>query len=329
MNNINLETSSTDKLIRIMDPLGEALHFLHMSGVFYTRSEFTAPWGLVLPEMPNCLMFHMVTSGRCWLEVEGAEARLLQSGDFVLVPHGKGHKLLSAPDVTTAKLFDLPREQVSERYEILRYGHGGEATNLICGAVRFDHPAAHYLVQLLPDVITVEAWCSPQMEWIQTTLRLMAAEATELRPGGETIITRLADILVIQAIRSWMAEDPTAQTGWLGALQDKQIGRAILLIQREPAKAWTVAMLAKELAMSRSAFAARFKMLVGESPMQYITQWRMHIALTWLKEKDLPLSAMAEQLGYQSEASFSRAFKRYVGISPGAVRKDEQSFNIL
>jgi len=93
MNNINLETSSTDKLIRIMDPLGEALHFLHMSGVFYTRSEFTAPWGLVLPEMPNCLMFHMVTSGRCWLEVEGAEARLLQSGDFVLVPHGKGHKL--------------------------------------------------------------------------------------------------------------------------------------------------------------------------------------------------------------------------------------------
>lgn len=328
MSHLNPEFSSADSLLTSTDPLGEALHFLHMSGVFYTRSEFTAPWGLALPAMPNCLMFHMVTSGRCWLEVEGADARLLQSGDFVLVPHGKGHELLSAPDVTAVKLFDLPREQVSDRYEILRYGHGGEPSNLICGAVRFEHPAAHYLVQLLPEFITIEAWHSPQMEWIQSTLRLMAAEAAELRPGGETIITRLADILVIQAIRSWMAEDPSAQTGWLGALQDKQIGRAILLIQREPAKTWTVASLADELAMSRSAFAARFKTLVGESPMQYLTQWRMNMALTWLKEESLPLSTMAERLGYQSEAAFSRAFKRCIGVSPGAVRRNEHTFNI-
>ncbi len=307
-----------------VDPLGEALHFLHMSGVFYTRSEFTAPWALALPPMPDCLMFHVVTSGRCWLDVEGNEPCLLQPGDFALVPHGEGHQLLSAPGVHAANLFDLPREQISERYELLQYGKGGEATSMICGAVRLDHPAAHQLIRFLPKLLLIEAWRSPHMEWIQSTLRLMATEARELRPGGETIITRLADILVIQAIRSWMAEDPTAQTGWLGALHDKQIGHALLLIQRDPAQAWTVASLADAVAMSRSAFAARFKELVGESPMQYVTRWRMNVALSLLKEEYVPLGELADRLGYQSEAAFSRAFKRFIGISPGAARRRAQ-----
>lgn len=314
-------TKSVDSPWAFVDPLGEALHFLHMSGVFYTRSEFTEPWGLALPAIPDCLMFHVVTSGRCWLEVEGADPHLLQRGDLALVPHGKGHCLLSVPGVPAAKLFDLPREQISERYEILRHGKGGAATSMICSAVRFEHPAAHRLVRLLPKIIHIEAWNSPQMEWIQSTLRLMATEARELRPGGETVITRLADILVIQTIRAWMAEDPSAQTGWLGALHDRQIGYAILLIQRDPAREWTVASLAKEVAMSRSAFAARFKELVGESPMKYITRWRMNVASTWLNEEDVTLGDLAYRLGYQSEAAFSRAFKRFMGVPPGAARR--------
>ncbi|WP_211204050.1 AraC family transcriptional regulator [Chloroherpeton thalassium] len=145
--------------------------------------------------------------------------------------------------------------------------------------VRFEHPSAHQLIRLLPRLICVDAWQSPQMEWIQSTLHLMAFEAKAIRPGGETIITRLADILVIQTIRSWMAKDPLAKTGWLAALQDKQVGSAILLIQRDPVRRWTVESLANEVAMSRSAFAARFKKLVGESPMQYITRWRMNLAV--------------------------------------------------
>jgi AraC-like DNA-binding protein len=305
-----------------VDPLGEALHFLRMSGVFYTRSAFTEPWALALPPMPGCLMFHVVTSGRCQLEVEGEEDTLLQPGDFALVPHGEGHQLSSAPGIPAAKLFDLPREQVSERYEILRHGGGGTATHMVCGAVRFDHPAAHHLVRLLPKHILVEAWRSPQMDWMQNMLRQMAAEARTLQPGGEAIITRLADVLVIQALRAWIAEDPAAQTGWLGALQDEQIGRALLRIHRNPGRAWTVASLAAEVAMSRSAFAARFTELVGEPPMRYVTRWRMHQALTWLKEEDTPLVDLAERLGYQSEAAFSRAFKRFIGVSPSAVRRN-------
>lgn len=149
------------------------------------------------------------------------------------------------------------------------------------------------------------------------------AEARELRPGGETVITRLADILVIQAIRSWIERDPAAQTGWLGALQDRQIGRAIAAIHREPARPWTVSTLAAEVGMSRSAFAARFTQLVGEPVMHYLARWRMHVAMNWLREETFGVGEMASRLGYRSEAAFSRAFKRFIGVSPGAARRGE------
>ena len=170
-------------------------------------------------------------------------------------------------------------------------------------------------------MIRMDAERSPEAEWLGSTLRFMAAEAQVLRPGGETVITRLADILVIQAIRSWMARDPAARTGWLGALQDRQIGRAISLIHREPARPWTVASLAAEAAMSRSAFAARFTALVGEPAMQYVARWKMHAAEAWLKDEETPLAELASRVGYESEAAFSRAFKRFTGVSPGSVRR--------
>jgi AraC-like DNA-binding protein len=308
-----------------VDPLGEALYFLRMSGLFYSRCEFTAPWGLALPAMPDCLMFHIVTSGRCWLDVEGAPPRLLQPGDLALVPHGEGHRLLSEPNAVATPLFDLPRAYESDRYEILRQGGGGAAAGIVCGTVRFDHPAAHRLIDVLPRLMCVEGWSSPEWEGIASLLRMMAAEAKELRPGGEAVITRLADVLVIQAIRAWLARDPAAQTGWLGALQDKQIGRAISLIHRDPARAWTVAALASEVAMSRSAFAARFTQLVGEPPLRYVTRWRMHVALAWLQEDEATIGELALRLGYQSEAAFSRAFKRVMGMAPGAVRRGESA----
>jgi len=312
--------ATTPEWVATADPLGEALHFLRMSGTFYARSEFTAPWGLAIPAFRNSMVFHVVTEGQCWVEVPGADAHRLQAGDLALLPHGQGHLLTSDPGAMVADLFALPRVEVSDRYERLRHGGGGAATNLICAVVRFDHPAARQLLALLPRVIRVEEWRSPQFEWLQSTLRLMAAEARELRPGGETVVTRLADILVIQTIRAWIEKDPAAQTGWLGALRDPQIGRALTLVHRDPARAWTVASLADAAAMSRSAFAARFTELVGEPAMQYVTRWRMHLALERLKEDDAPLADLADRLGYRSEAAFSRAFKRVIGLSPGAAR---------
>lgn len=304
------------------DPLGEALHSMRMGGAFYCRSELSAPWGLALPPMRGHLWFHVVTSGSCWIETDWAEARQLRAGDLVLVPHGEGHRLRSEPSAHAAPILELDRELVTDCYEILRHGGGGVVSNLICAAVRFEHPGAFDLVRLLPVVIHVEASASLQPDWMHGTLQLLAAEARDLRAGGETVITRLSDVLVIQAIRSWIETDPAAQTGWLGALQDDQIGRAITLIHRDPARAWTVANLAAELAMSRSAFAARFTDLVGEPAMRYVARWRMHVAVVTLKDGGATVKELADRLGYQSEAAFSRAFKRIIGVSPGAIRSD-------
>ena len=303
-----------------LDPLGEALHALRLSGAFYCRTELTAPFGVTLPAFPGSLMFHIMTSGRCWLEVADEEPVLLGPGDLALA-HGRGHRLVSEPDATAERLFDLEREEISSCYEVLRHGGGGAETTMMCGVVDFDHPAARQLIDVLPEVVQVDSWSSSEVEWLQSTLGFIASEARQLRPGGETIITRLCDIIVVQAIRSWIADVPEAKAGWLGALQDEQIGGAIAHIHRNPEHGWTVASLAQKAAMSRSAFSARFTELVGDAPMRYVTRWRMHVARTWLREGDLSTMDVALRLGYQSEAAFSRAFKRTLGVSPGAVRR--------
>ncbi len=314
------------KLPPSTDPLGETLHLLRLTGTLYCRAELTAPWGVDLPPIEGCMMFHIVTAGRCRLEVEGAEPRLLQQGSLALVPHGAGHSIRSGPKADAEPLFDIPVEHISERYEIMRYGGGGDFTHMICGVVRFDHVAAEHLIALLPKVLQIDTWHHDRWDddkgsWLQSTLRFISREAKELRPGGETVITRLADILVIQMIRSWIDSAPEPERGWLAALRDEQVGRALTSIHREPERKWTVASLAKEAGMSRSAFSARFTNLAGESALRYLTQWRMRLARTHLRETSEPLSVLAGRLGYESEAAFCRAFKRVFGVPPGSVRR--------
>ncbi len=303
------------------DPLGETLHLLQLTGSLYCRAELTAPWGIDMPPLEDCMMFLIVTAGAGWLEVEGEEPQFLRQGSLTLIPHGTGHRVRSDLDAHSESLFDLPVEQVSERYEIMRHGGGGEFTHATCGVVRFDHAAAQHLIPLLPKVIQVDTWEEDDGSWLQSTLRFITREAKELRPGGETVITRLADILVIQAIRSWLDSAPEANSGWIAALRDEQIGQALVAIQREPERDWTVGSLASEVGMSRSAFSARFTNLVGESAMRYLTRWRMQLARTQLRQTSDSLSVLAFRLGYQSEASFCRAFRREFGESPGSVRR--------
>jgi AraC-like DNA-binding protein len=310
----------TDQLWTDADPLGAALHLLRMSGTFYFRSELTAPWGLGIPPMPDCLWFHVVTAGAALLEVDDdGPARTLRPGELALVPHGTGHRLRDAADSAAPSVLGIPHDFVTDRYAIIRHGGGGAPTTLVCGAVRFSHPAARSLVELLPATMHLTD-AGSEAEWLPATLRMMAAEAAQLRPGGETVLTRLADVLVIQAIRAWLAADRGGRTGWLGALRDPQIGRALAQVHRDPARDWTVATLAAECAMSRSAFAARFSELVGEPAMQYVTRWRMQTALHELGSGDSTVAELAGRLGYRSEAAFSRAFKRVLGIAPGAAR---------
>src|SRR5262245_36880516 len=146
---------------------------------------------------------------------------------------------------------------------------------MICGVFKFDDPAAQQLIQLLPNIISVDAWASPQSDWMQSTLRMIAAEAKEMGPGGATVITRLADILVIHAIRSWISQSKSTQTDWLGALQDPQIGRVISKIHREPGRSWSLELLVSEASMSRSAFAAGFRKFVGDHYIRSVCRWEL------------------------------------------------------
>jgi AraC-like DNA-binding protein len=304
-----------------LDPLSESLQLLRMTSTLYSRCYFTSPWGLELPSLPGMLMFHVVTVGHCWLSVDGTVLRLLQRGDFVLVPRGTGHSLLSHPGAETVPLFDMPREYLSERYEIIRHAGGGAPTEIVCGTMEVDNLGAVQLLTLLPPVIGGEVMNPVHKEWLLSTLQLMAEEAGDSKVGRETVLSRLADVVVMHAIRSWIEKAPAASTGWLQALRDKQIGRAIALIHGDPSRPWTLASLAEEVAMSRSAFATRFAELVGMPVMQYVTQWRMQVAMSLLKSDGARVSDLAARLGYQSEAAFSRAFKRFTGFSPSSVKR--------
>jgi AraC-like DNA-binding protein len=287
-----------------------------MDGAFYCRSELRAPWGLRLPPLEGHLWFHVVTHGSALLE-SGETRQTLAPGEVALVPHGHGHALRSEPEAATPDILSLDREGVSDRYELLRHGGDGQQTLLICGAVRLAHPVAATLMRLLPEVVYLPAGT----ERLQTTLSVIAAEARVPHIGGEAVLTRLADILVIQAIRAWIESDSAAEVGWFGALRDPQIGRAITLIHRTPGRDWTVASLARELNMSRSSFAARFTALVGEPVMAYLTRWRMQIALATLRDEPTTVAQLATRLGYHSEAAFARTFKRHIGVAPGRVRR--------
>lgn len=303
------------------DSLGEILHLLRLTGVLYCRAELTAPWAVEVPALPGLMAFAVVTSGGGWLELDGETPRLLQPGELTLIPHGAAHRFSSRPGLPFVPLFDLPVEPVSERYEILRHGGGGAPTSVTYGVMRFDHAAAESLVALLPRVLQVGSTDDPAGRWLQSTLALIAAEGAALRPGGETVMTRLADILVVQAIRAWLATSPAARTGWLAALRDDKLGRALAAMHRAPHAGWSVATLAREAGMSRSAFAARFTGLVGEPALRYLTRWRLQLARMALRDGPRSLAALARTSGYVSEAAFSRAFKRQFGVPPGSVRR--------
>lgn len=308
----------------LVDPLGEALHLLRLTGTLYCRAELSAPWGVEIPEIKDHMMFSVITSGHCWLDLEGEEPRLLQQGSLTLIPHGSTHSLRSDLQAETKPLDDLPVDQISDHYEIMRHGGGGALTQATYGVVRFDHVAAQRLTALLPKILHLDSLSASTGSWLQSTLTLIALESNILRPGGETVLTRLADILVIQAIRSWLISAPEAQTGWLAALRDKQIGRALSLMHKNPAHEWSVDILAGEVGMSRSNFSLRFTNLVGESVLRYLTKWRMQLACKHLEETPEPISLIAENLGYQSEAAFCRAFKRLYSVPPSIYRKTEK-----
>ncbi|HEY1794473.1 MAG TPA: AraC family transcriptional regulator [Opitutaceae bacterium] len=301
------------------DPIDEALDSLKSTRSSFCHAEMAAPWRL--PVDGGCPKYYFVMAGSCRLQMEGGEAHELSAGDFAILIRGAGHELRSTAPTPSSAGSGVSRHRLGERIERLRREGGGECTTFICGDIQFEGAAADHVAALLPGVLRVRAGQYQILDWLYCTSRLMAFESSLPGPGAEAFVSRLVNIMVIQAMRGWIAENPDKLTGWLGSFRDPSIGRAIALIHDRPGFAWNVESLAKQVAMSRSAFSEQFTALVGESVMQYLGRWRMLLADNCLRDGRTGLEEIALQLGYQSGSAFSRAYKKSRGMTPGRFRR--------
>jgi AraC-like DNA-binding protein len=310
------------------DYLSEVLRDLRISCASYCRTEFAAPWGVAVPAHSQRARFHYVAQGSCWLCLPDRAPQQLIVGDMVLLPHGGTYALVDQPDTAARAFESMPREYVSRDVYVLREGGNGERCVIICSGVEFEESVVHPLLELMPDVLHVRGGALDDVSLI-VMLDAMAAESNSNRVGSATVMARLADIVITRLIRAWVERSDAETCGWLAAVRDPQIGRALALIHRQPEHPWSVASLASAATLSRTLFSERFTTLVGMSPARYVARWRMHLASIWLGDERLNVSEVAARLGYESEASFSRAFKRFTGVPPGAVRRQNGSTIVL
>jgi AraC-like DNA-binding protein len=301
------------------DALSAVLQDVRLSAAHYCQCEVRAPWGLRLPKR-NEAMVHFVLEGGCWLVVATQPPLQLRTGDVVMVPHGAGHQLLSEPGVPARPLEAFSPVQLGDASFRLTGGRAGPRTRLVCCGIRFDEPAMHPLVALMPHVLLVreEVADTPTLRML---LEAMGAELRDRRLGAATVLTRLADIVVTQVLRAWVEARPDRAQAWAAALRDPQVGRALAAFHAEPARRWSVVSLAAAANLSRSVFAERFSAAVGMSPAHYVARWRVQVAGTWLRRNQLTIAQIAARLGFGSEAAFSRTFTRLVGSSPAAFRR--------
>jgi AraC-like DNA-binding protein len=303
------------------DVLTSAMDAVRLRSRVFCRSELKAPWGMAL-KRSDYAHFHVIERGGAWLRIEGEEPVALAGGDLVVVPHGTGHTLTDSLGTTARPLSEIAGRRASEGgCVVMRGGGEGAETRLVCGSFRFERREAHPLVELLPPLIHLRPAETPAAEWLEATLRFLAWETREARPGTETIVSRLTDVLFVQVLRAWIESLPEGQGGWMGALRDRQVGAALALVHRAPERDWTNASLAEAVGMSRSRFAARFAALVGEPPLAYVSRWRLETAAGLLQDGALSLAEVAQRVGYESEAAFSKAFRRRFGTPPGAYRR--------
>jgi AraC-like DNA-binding protein len=324
------------------DPLSAVLQDLRPARATYCRSELTRPWGVHLPRQDG-VRFHFVAEGGCWLRPAAQdnerEPVWLAAGDAVLLPHGTAHVIADEPGTPARDIDELAPEPLGAATYRLRTGGGGARSLVVCCTVAFDEPAVHPLLQSMPEVLLVRR-ADASDPALMLLLSLMADETGAQRMGSATVMARLADTVITHVVRAWVeahtvamnvpkldspdtrdGPDRTELRGWLTAIRDPRIAKALAAMHRRPGHVWPVEVLASIAGMSRSSFAGRFKALVGMSPAHYLAQWRMHVASASLRSGRHTVAKVAEQLGYASEASFSRAFKGRLGVAPGTLRR--------
>jgi len=300
------------------------LHSIRFRSSAYFRPELRAPWGFSIDDRGPT--FHIVSHGKCWIEVKGvAKPVQLSAGDFVFIPRSDSHVIRDLPTTQVVDYFDFLKGHVPDKQGAFSAGGEGPVTKLVCGGMQSENGATDPLLAVLPPLIHFKGGREDVAPGLRVTVNHVLEELESGRSGAAAVVTRLADILFMQVVRAYLDENiDTAESGWLAALRDQQIGRALVLLHDKPHQPWTVAELAHRVALSRSAFAAKFTQLVGEPPLHYLTRLRLNVATARLRSGNDKLSVIAAAAGYDSVSAFARAFKRHMGVTPGEYRRSRQ-----
>jgi AraC-like DNA-binding protein len=320
-----------------MDALSDVLRVSHLTGGVFLHAEFFAPWcvasrvapehcGPVIGPASHLIIFHYIAEGGLQLRVEGygGDPMSLAAGEVVLLPRNDLHVMgsdLSVPPVLASELLQPPK---NGGLFSIRHGGEGARTRMVCGFLGCDSAEGNPVISTLPPALKFTIEEGAAADWMHSTFRYAADEVAAGRPGSETVLAKLSELLFVEAVRRYAESLPEGQTGWLAGLRDNHVARALALIHREVARNWTVDELGHEVGLSRSALAERFTRLIGTPPMQYIAGWRMQVAAQKLLNTSASLAQIADVVGYESEAAFSRAFKKAVGIAPATWRRSHR-----
>ena len=326
------------------DTLSDLLRAVRLRGAVFYYIQGAPPWvaeapracdiiPAIMPGAEHMIEFHGIVKGSCWGAIAGESPVRLESGDVILFPQGDPHVMSSAPGMRAPSvdtdLFFSPRPpQLPYGLSIKgadvtltdRQGGDDHAT-VVCGFLGLDARPFNPLLASLPRVLRIPGSALGPDSWVTTFMRAVVAESNARRPGGEAVLERMSEMLFVEVLRRHIDSLPAEQTGWLAGMRDPAVGRALSLIHERPAEPWTLERLGEESGLSRSSLHERFVHFIGQPPVQYLTQWRMQVASGLLRDTNAKLVEVALDVGYESEAAFSRAFKRVAGASPGAWRK--------
>jgi AraC-like DNA-binding protein len=319
-----------------MDALSDVLRVAHLTGGVFLRAEFFAPWCIssrltpehcspVLGPASHMMIFHYVAEGEVRIQIEGEQDEdLIETGEVVLLPRNDMHLMgsdLSVPAVPGKEVIRPPRD--GGLFSI-HHGGTGSCTRMVCGFLGCASTEGNPVISSLPPLLRVKLQQGGAAEWIRSTFQYAAEEVSAGRPGSETVLAKVSELLFVEAVRRYAEELPDGRTGWFSGLRDPHVARALALLHRDIIRRWTVDDLGREVGMSRSALADRFIRLIGVPPMHYLATWRMQVATQKLRDTSDSLAQVAETVGYDSEAAFSRAFKKAFGTAPATWRRSNR-----
>ena len=320
-----------------MDAFSEILSGVKLSGAVFFTAEFSAPWGLqapsssvaaatLAPDAAHLVLYHLVIEGGALIEMEDGQSVALAPGDVVMFPHGDPHRMSSGKDTRPP----FPNYGISAKVQArdlspLRAGGGGAVSRFVCGYMTCDPHLSRPILNGLPPVFKVNVRADSAGHWLETSILHLVEEAVSGRVGSEAMLAKLSEALFVDTLRRYVDGLPEQQNGWLAGARDPVVGRSLALLHGRVAHQWTIAGLADEVGMSRSALVERFSRYLSEPPMAYLTRWRLQLAAESLQKTSRGVAEIAADIGYQSEAAFSRAFRREFGQPPGRYRSDHKS----